>query len=99
TTIPPSAGIAERVRTAPDSLMPIFVKNFVRNELVIHAPDSAKLGPDSTQLKQIRALFTSSLVAAWTALGLDPRELAKTAKSEGDREKIAHQRADAYVKN
>jgi hypothetical protein len=99
TTIPPSAGIAERVRTAPDSLMPIFVKNFVRNELVIHAADSAKLGPDSTQLKQIRALFTSSLAGAWTALGLDPRELAKTAKSEGDREKIAHQRVDAYVKN
>jgi len=99
TTIPPSAGIAERVKTAPDSLMPIFVKNFVRNELVIHAADSAKLGPDSTQLKQIRALFTSSLLQAWTALGIDPRDLAKAAKSERDREKLAHQRVDAYIKN
>ena len=98
-TIPPSANIAERVKTAPDSLMPIFVKNFVRNELVIHAADSAKLGPDSTQLKQIRALFSSSLTAAWTALGIDPRDLAKTAKSEGDREKLAHQRVDTYIKN
>lgn len=98
-TIPPSANISERVRTAPDSLMPIFVKNFVRNELVIHAADSAKLGPDSTQLQQIRALFKSSLLQAWTALGIDPRDLAKSAKSEGDREKLAHQRVDAYVKN
>lgn len=98
-TIPASANIGERVRTAPDSLMPIFVKNFVRNELVIHAADSAKLGPDSTQMKQIRALFTSSLTSAWTALGIDPRELAKAAKSERDREKMAHQRVDAYIKN
>jgi hypothetical protein len=99
TTIPAQAGIAERVRTAPDSLMPIFVKNFVRNELVIHAADSAKLGPDSTQLKQIRALFTSSLTTAWAALGIDPGDLAKTAKSERDREKLAHQRVEAYIKN
>ena len=99
TTIPPSAGLKERVKTAPDSLLPTFVTNFVRNELVVHAADSAKLGPDSAQIAQIHALFTNSLVTAWTALGVDPKTLATAAKSRSDREKLAHQKVEEYVKN
>ena len=96
-TFPPQAGIAERVKSAPDSLIPVFVKNFVRNELVLHSADSAKLGPDATQLADIRKLFTSGLTNAWTALNLDPKALATAAKSEGEREKLAAQRVEDYV--
>ncbi len=99
TTIPPQAGIKQRVKEAPDSLLPVFVKNFIRNELVIHTADSAKMGPDSSQLAQIRALFTNSLITAWTALGVDPRTLVTAAKSKSDREKLAHQKVEEYVKN
>jgi len=99
TTIPPQAGLRERVKSAPDSLLPVFVKNFIRNDLVVHAADSAKMGPDSAQLAQIRALFTNSLVTAWMALGVDPKNLATAAKSRSDREKLAHQRVEGYVKN
>ncbi len=99
TTIPPQAGLKERVKSAPDSLMPLFVKNFIRNELVVHAADSAKMGPDSAQLAQIRALFTNSLTIAWNALAVDPKTLAATAKSKSDREKLAHQKVEEYVKN
>jgi PPIC-type PPIASE domain len=99
TTIPPQAGLKERVKSAPDSLLPTFVTNFVRNELVVHAADSAKLGPDSAQMVQIRALFTNSLVTAWTTLGVDPKTLAVAAKSKSNREKLAHQRVEEYVKN
>lgn len=99
TTIPPQAGLKERVKSAPDSLLPVFVKNFIRNELVVHAADSAKMGPDSAQLTQIRALFTNSLITAWTALGVDPKTLATAAKSKSDRKKLAHQKVEEYVKN
>lgn len=99
TTIPPQAGLKERVKSAPDSLLPVFVKNFIRNELVVHAADSAKMGPDSAQLTQIRALFTNSLVIAWNALAVDPKTLATAAKSKSDREKLAHQKVEEYVKN
>lgn len=99
TTIPPQARLKERVKSAPDSLMAIFVKNFIRNDLVVHAADSVKMGPDSAQLAQIRALFTNSLITAWTALGVDPTTLATAAKSKSDREKLAHQKVEEYVKN
>jgi hypothetical protein len=98
TTIPPQAGIQQRVKSAPDSLMPNFVKNFVRIELVVHAADSAKLAPDSAEMRQIRAAFKNALLGAWLALGVSPKDLAG-AKSKGDREKLASQRAEAYVKN
>jgi hypothetical protein len=98
-TIPPQAQIGERIKSAPDSLLPNFVKNFVRNELVIHAADSAKVGPDKTETANIRAFLSSSLVTAWSALAIDPRILAVSAKSKSDRAKLAHQKVEEYVKN
>ena len=99
TTIPAQAQIGERIKTAPDSLLPGFVKNFVRNELVIHAADSAKLGPDPAQLKQIRSFLSTSLVSAWSSLAIDPRILAVNAKSKSDKDKFAHQKMDQYIRD
>lgn len=98
-TIPPQAQIGERIKTAPDSLIPNFVKNFVRNELVIHAADSAKVGPDAKEIAQIRAFLSTSLVTAWSALMIDPRILAVSAKSKSDKAKLAHQKVDQYIKD
>jgi parvulin-like peptidyl-prolyl isomerase len=96
-TFPPQAQVAERVKSAPDSMLPLFVKNFVRNELVLHAADSAKLGPDAAQLGEIRKLFQTTITNAWTALNVDPKALETAAKSKSERAKIAAQRVDDYV--
>lgn len=96
-TFPPQAQIVERVKSAPDSMLPLFVKNFVRNELVIHSADSAKMGPDTAQNAQVRKLFLESLTNAWTALNVDPKSLTSAAKSTDDREKLAAQRVEDYV--
>ncbi|HZJ00156.1 MAG TPA: peptidylprolyl isomerase, partial [Gemmatimonadaceae bacterium] len=91
-TFPPQAQISERVKQAPDSMLPMFVKNFVRNELVLHSADSAKLGPDAAQLADVRKLFSQSVTNAWNALNVDPKALETAAKSKSDREKLAAQR-------
>jgi peptidyl-prolyl cis-trans isomerase D len=96
-TFPPQAQIAERVKQAPDSMLPMFVRNFVRNELVLHSADSAKLGPDAAQLADVRKMFHQSVTNAWNALNVDPKSLEAAAKSKSDREKLAAQRADDYV--
>ncbi len=96
-TFPPQAQIAERVKSAPDSMLPVFVKNFVRNELVLHSADSAKLGPDATQIADVRKLFGSSLTNAWTALNLDPKALETAAKTKSERAKLAAQRVEEYI--
>jgi parvulin-like peptidyl-prolyl isomerase len=96
-TFPPQAQIAERVKSAPDSMLPVFVKNFVRNELVLKAADSAKLGPTPQQLADARKMFMTSITNAWTALNVDPKSLQAAAKSKGDREKLAAQRVEDYI--
>ena len=98
-TIPPQAQIGERIKSAPDSLLPGFIKNFARNELVIHAADSAKVGPSKMQLTQIRAFLSTSLVTAWSALEIDPRILAINGKSKADRAKFAHQKVDQHIRD
>lgn len=96
-TFPPQAQIQERVKQAPDSTLPLFVKNFVRNELVLHAADSARLGPDKQQLEEIRKMFLSTVTNDWSALNVDPKNLQTAAKSKGERRKIASQRIDDYI--
>jgi hypothetical protein len=96
-TFPPQAQVAERVKSAPDSLLPMFVKNFVRNELVLHAADSAKLGPSQQQMDETRKMFRTTVTNAWTALNVDPKSLDAAAKSRSDREKLAAQRVEDYV--
>ncbi|HVF41243.1 MAG TPA: peptidylprolyl isomerase [Gemmatimonadaceae bacterium] len=96
-TFPPQAGIVERVKSAPDSLMPVFVKNFVRNELVLHSADSAKLGPDAKQTGEIRKMFSTSLVTAWNSLNVDPKNLTAAAKSKDERAKLAATRIEEYI--
>jgi len=96
-TFPPQAQVAERVKSAPDSLLPLFVKNFVRNELVLHSADSAKLGPTQQQLDEARKMFLTTVTNAWTALNVDPKSLQAAAKSKADREKLAAQRVEDYL--
>jgi peptidyl-prolyl cis-trans isomerase D len=96
-TFPPQAQVAERVKSAPDSLLPLFVKNFVRNELVLHSADSAKLGPTQQQLDEVRKTFLTTVTNAWTALNVDPKSLQAAAKSKADREKLAAQRVEDYL--
>jgi parvulin-like peptidyl-prolyl cis-trans isomerase-like protein len=97
-TFPPQAQIQQRIKNAPDSLLPMFVGNFVRNELVLHSADSAHVGPTAEELKQIRAYAKTALVNAWKQLNIDPSSLA-TAKSKEDKEKIAEDRMDNYVRD
>lgn len=95
-TFPPQAQVAERVKQAPDSMLPYFVKNFVRNELVLHSADSAKLGPDTAQMREVRQMFMGTITQAWNQLNIDPKSLATLAKSKDERMKIANQRVDEY---
>jgi hypothetical protein len=86
-----------QLQNAPDSIVAQFVKNFVTNDLVLRAADSAKVGPTPDELSQLRSSFMQARSAAWTALGIDPKSLADSGKSVADREKLASARIDRYM--
>ncbi|MBA3646224.1 MAG: peptidyl-prolyl cis-trans isomerase [Gemmatimonadaceae bacterium] len=95
-TFPPQARIFDQLKSAPDSILTSFLKNLVKNELVIRQADSAKIGPDTAQIADMRRTFLSAIQSAWTQLGIAPAQLADSAKSKDARLTLAGKRIDDY---
>jgi hypothetical protein len=95
-TVPPNARIVDQIKQAPDSLLVSMVKHFANNELVLKQADSAKIAIDPAEIAQLHDSFVNAVKQAWAQLGLTPSSLQDSAKSEGDREKLAAKRIDAY---
>ncbi len=100
---PANQQIGPQLIAAPDTIVDKFIKQIVRNELVLHQADSAKVTLDSAQMTEMRTALKSNLLQTWNQLGVDPAQLADSAKSGGDKEKIvgAHIESffDKLVKN
>jgi post-segregation antitoxin (ccd killing protein) len=95
-TLPPNARVLDQIKQSPDSLLIQLVRNFVKNELVLRQADSANVRLDPAELAQLHASFTNAVQQAWSALGVTPQSLQDSAKSEGDREKLAARRVNDY---
>jgi hypothetical protein len=95
-TLPPQARVLDQIKQSPDSLLVQLVRNFAKNDLVLMQADSAKVQIDPAELAQLHASFTNAVRSAWAQLGVMPASLADSAKSEGDREKLAAKRIDGY---
>jgi hypothetical protein len=86
-----------QLANAPDSVMTTFVKNFVTNDLVLKAADSAKVGLTPEEVQQMHTGFMQARDAAWRQLGVDPKTLADSAKSPAERVRLATARIDSYM--
>ncbi len=94
---PPQSRMRAQVVQAADSLIPLFVKNVMRNELLLRQADSAKVGPDSTELAEIRTAFRNGVLGTMSQLNLAPQQLADSAADRGERERLAAERVDRYL--
>jgi parvulin-like peptidyl-prolyl isomerase len=95
-TLPPQARVLDQIKQSPDSLLVQLVRNFVKNELVLKQADSAGIKVEPAELAQLHGSFTNAVRTAWSQLGVMPQTLSDSAKSEGDREKLAIKRIDDY---
>lgn len=100
---PPQTQIRPQLANAPDTLAEAFIKQIVRNELLLMKADSAKLAVNQDELANLRLAFRNNLTMAWTTLGVEPKTLADSAGASGDREAVAgrivEQYFDKLVKN
>ena len=94
---PAQMRVRQQLQQVPDSQVPDFIRNLMRNELLLKAADSAKITLDSAEMDQIRAAFRSSVQNSMGGLGILPSQLADSAKSNADREKVAAGRITAYM--
>jgi parvulin-like peptidyl-prolyl isomerase len=94
---PPQAQIREKLQQLPDSVMGLFAKQLVVNELMLRAADSAKIALDSGEKANIRMAFQQSVMNSFGGLNITPKSLADSAKSTSDREKLAAARIGKYM--
>ena len=80
----------------PDSMVEKFVRQIVRNELVLRLADSAKMAVDSSEKSNLYMAFKNNLTQTWTALGVDPTSIDDSAKAGGDKKAIASKRIEDY---
>jgi hypothetical protein len=93
---PPSSQIRPQLVQAPDSMVAKFVKQIVRNELVLRQADSAKYTADTTEMKNLFLNYKNAITQTWTSLGVDPAKLADSAKAGGDKSAIAADRVEKF---
>ncbi len=93
---PTQSQVRPQLIGAPDSLVGKFVQQIVRNELMLRMADSAKSMPDTAELSNIYLNYKNAVTQTWTALSVDPTKLADSAKSGGDKAKIAAARVEAF---
>ncbi len=94
---PPQTQIREKLQQLPDSVMGLFAKQLIVNELMLKAADSAKIGLDSTDRANMHQVFVSAVWNAYNGLGIAPASLADSGKSVSAREKIAGARIDKFM--
>lgn len=95
-TLPPNARVLDQIKQSPDSLLIQLVRNFVKNELVLKQADSANVRIDPAEIAQMHASFTNAVQQGWSALNVTPASLQDSARTDGDREKLAAKRINDY---
>lgn len=94
---PPQSQMRGQVLSAPDTVIPIFVKNLMRSELLLKAADSVNITLDSAEAADVRAAFWSGVMRVMTGLQLAPAQLAEAGEDRAAREKLAAERVNTYL--
>jgi peptidyl-prolyl cis-trans isomerase D len=94
---PNQAQIRQAIAQYPDSMLTQFIRRMVQQDVLLKMADDAKMGPDSAELGQMRTAFNQWVQGAWQQLRVAPAMLADSAKSQGDRERVAAGRVEQYM--
>jgi peptidyl-prolyl cis-trans isomerase D len=94
---PRSGQLTQQIQQAPDSLVNQYVTNMAEREVLLRRADSAKAGLSPEELANLHRDFAQALAMSWTQLGLDPKSLSDSAKTTGERERLAASRVEAFL--
>lgn len=95
--LPNNREVRAQIQQAPDSIVRLFVQQMARQELLLKQADSANVRLDTAELANMRRAFTGAVGNLWTGLGVAPAQLADSAKSEADRQRLAAARVENYL--
>jgi hypothetical protein len=85
------------VAQAPDSVIPLFMRQLLRSEFLLRAADSAKVTMDSTEQAGLYSSFAAILQNAWAGLRVSPHMVADSAKTDAEKAVLIPARIDGYM--
>ncbi|HKS07827.1 MAG TPA: peptidylprolyl isomerase [Gemmatimonadaceae bacterium] len=85
------------VNRMADSTIVTWVREFIRNELLLAEADRQNVTLDEEELARARSSFSVMLTQSWIGLRMDTRRLADIAVPRAQREREAATRADEAV--
>ncbi|MEP6990281.1 MAG: peptidylprolyl isomerase [bacterium] len=94
---PQSGRLLQQIQGAPDSLVRQYITNMTQREVLLKRADSAKVDVTPEELAGLHRDFLQAVVQTWAALGVDPKSLADSGKTQSDREKIAAARVEKFL--
>jgi hypothetical protein len=94
---PQSQRLMQQIESAPDSLIRQFVTNQAQRDVLLKRADSAKAGLNPEELANLHRDFQQVVLQSWAAIGVDPKSLADSAKSQSERERLAASRVEAFL--
>ena len=95
--IPPQAQIRERIANMPDSSVVSLVRSLLDQEIINAQAIKEGVNPDSNEVAQYRGAFAGMVKRASEGLRVDPKSLSDSAKSTGEKEKLAATRVEAAL--
>jgi parvulin-like peptidyl-prolyl cis-trans isomerase-like protein len=96
-SVPPQQQILQRIPQAADSQLKPFVKSVAVQQLMLRRADSAKVQLPPEDRANMYNSIQQLVGNIWNTLGVDPKQLADSAKSTAEKERLAASRVDAYL--
>jgi len=94
---PPQQQLLQRIPTAPDSVLKPFVKQVALQQVMLKKADSAHIDVTPEEKANMYSSFAQLVTQVWQGLGVDPKQLADSAKTTAEKERLAASRVDAYL--
>jgi parvulin-like peptidyl-prolyl cis-trans isomerase-like protein len=96
-TMPPQMQVSRQLPQLPDSIVKKFVSSIAQREVMLQKADSAKVTLTPEEKNQLYGQFAQLVQMLWQQLGVDPKQLADSAKTVPERERLAANRVESYV--
>jgi hypothetical protein len=95
--VPPQQQILQRIPQAPDSELKPFVKQVAMQQLLLKQAQEAKIDIPQEMRTNLYSSIGQLVLQVWQTLGVDPKVLADSAKTQAEKERFAAARVDAYL--
>jgi hypothetical protein len=89
--------ILQYLPTQPDTQVSVFAKNISMRQVLLHQADSAKVDVAADERANLKTQFNNMVQQTWMQLGISPKELGDSAKTEKDRERVASAKMDTLI--